>query len=299
MAKILITGASGLVGTALSKLLYSKHTVSSLSRFCKPGNSDCISWNYKEQQINKNALKDVDVLVHLAGAGVMDKAWTKAYRQEIIESRVASLQFLYRCFESNNHFPKVLVCAGGIGYYGLHSEQSSITEEHAAGTDFLSQVCVAWENAAMAFEKKNCRVVVVRTGLVLSNKGGALQPLLKLNNFHFSTVTGSGQQIFPWIHIDDLCAFYQMAIENENLRGAYNLVAPQQITAKEFDLALISQTRKKAYFPGASAFVLNLLMGDRASALLFGLPISAAKVMAIGFTFKYNTIKLALKNLCE
>lgn len=298
MAKILITGVSGLVGKALYKRLSKQHEVIGLAR--KKSNTDSqqvFTWDYVNRKVEKKALENIDAVVHLAGAGVMDKRWTDDYKKEIVESRVNSLQFLFDEFKARKQFPKVLVCAGGIGYYGSTGTQAPVTELCAAGTDFLAQVCIEWERAAHYFEREGCRVVIVRTAVVLSLQGGALAPLLKLNGLKLSTSNGTGTQFFPWVHIDDLCKFYQTAIENSSLTGAFNLVAPELVTAKQFDLALQHASGKKALFPGAPAFVLKLVLGERAVTLLTGLPVVPERTLAQNFVFDYPNLQQALNQL--
>lgn len=298
MAKILITGVSGLVGKALYKRLSKQHEVIGLARKKAATTSQRVfTWDYAHRQIEKEALVNIDAVVHLAGAGVMDKRWTSDYKKEIIESRVNSLQFLFDEFKALKKFPKVVVCAGGIGYYGSVDNRQPITERSAAGSDFLAEVCIEWERAALQFEREGCRVVIVRTAVVLSLQGGALSALLKLNHLRLSTANGSGKQYFPWVHINDLCKFYQSSIENLELKGAYNLVAPELVTAKEFDVALQAASGKKAVFPGAPALVLKLVLGERAVTLLTGLPVLPERTLSYNFEFDFPNLDSALKHL--
>lgn len=298
MAKILITGVSGLVGQELAKRLSAWHEVIGYGRKkSEKFGLKVFHWDYAKRALEKEAIVNVDVLVHLAGAGVMDKRWTMDYKKEIIESRVNSLQFLFDEFKSQKRFPKVLVCAGGVGYYGTADLQKPATEQSPAGTDFLAQVCIEWERVAKQFEKEGCRVVIVRTAVVLSSQGGALQALLKINSLRISNVTGSGRQFFSWIHINDLCSFFVRAIENDTVKGAYNLVAPQLVSSKEFDRTLQRISGKKALFPGAPGFILKLVLGERAVTLLKGVPVQPEKLLTEKFEFDFPNLESALRDL--
>lgn len=299
MAKIIISGGSGLIGKTLTKrLMGDGHDVSWLTRKLVTGSiAKQIEWDYRSEKIVAGLLENTDILIHLAGAGVMDQRWTKKYKKELVDSRVASLQFLYRVFERNGSFPRVLVCAGGVGLYGLESEQITVTENSPAGTDFLSELCVAWESAARLFEQQGCRLVIARTAVVLSKHGGAFPSLSKIHHFRLSLRLGSGKHYFPWIHEHDLIQFFYTAATNEQFSGAYNLVAPHIICNGALDSAFSNHSKKNPLFPGAPAWLLNLVLGERASTLVFGLPVSSSRLETSGFQFKFTRLETALADL--
>lgn len=290
MNTVLISGGSGLIGKHLSDLLISKgYIVHILSR--KPNEPNTFLWNINEDYIDHKAFENVDYIIHLAGAGIVDKKWTAKRKQEIINSRVNSTKLLYKYIKELNVPLKAFISSSAIGYYGAITTNKVLTEEEPVGKDFVAHVCYLWEKAAQ--QVNNHRLVILRTGIVLSNKGGALQKMLA----PVISPLGSGNQMIPWIHINDLVNMFLFAIENEQAEGTYNAVAPNPVNNREFSKQLAS-TFKKPYLPlPVPGFLLKLLLGDRSKLVLTGSKISSNKIENMGFQFEFPSIKNALLHL--
>ena len=204
MSKVLITGGTGLIGKHLQNLLIAnKHKVVILSRNPKKKNE--FKWNISENYIDDNALRGVTHVIHLAGAGIANKRWTNKRKNELINSRVLSTNLLFKKVKELNIELKGFISASGIGYYGAITSDKTFTENDTSKNDFISKVCVEWEKSVHQFKKLNIPVTILRTGVVLSKNGGALQ---KMNTPLFLSALGNGNQYMPWIHIDDLCNLY-------------------------------------------------------------------------------------------
>ena len=291
MAKIIITGGTGLVGKRLSKLLIDKnHEVVILSRNPKEENE--FKWDISSNYIDEIALLDTDYIIHLAGAGIADKRWTKERKQIIIDSRVKSANLLYDKINELKINLKGFISASGVGYYGAVTTDKIYEETDKAGTDFLGEVCQKWENAAQQFSTKNIPVTILRTGVVLTDKGGALDKM----KTPIITPLGSGKQFLPWIHLDDLCAIYVKAVEDD-LEGVFNAVAPEHHTSKTFTKELAKSIKRPYIGIGVPGFLLKLVFGDMAKILLEGSKISAKKIEKNGYSFRFETLKKALNNL--
>ena len=291
MAKIIITGGTGLVGKRLSKLLIDKnHEVVILSRNPKEENE--FKWDISSNYIDEIALLDTDYIIHLAGAGIADKRWTKERKQIIIDSRVKSANLLYDKINELKINLKGFISASGVGYYGAVTTDKIYEETDKAGTDFLGDVCQKWENAAQQFSTKNIPVTILRTGVVLTDNGGALDKM----KTPIITPLGSGKQFLPWIHLDDLCAIYIKVID-DNLEGVFNAVAPEHHTSKTFSKELAKSIGKPYLGIGVPSFMLKLVFGDMAKILLEGSKISAKKIEKNGYSFRFETLKKALNNL--
>ncbi|MFK8060993.1 MAG: TIGR01777 family oxidoreductase [Polaribacter sp.] len=291
MAKILITGGTGLVGKMLSTMLIKKnHSISILTR--SPKNKNEFKWDLSTSYIDEKAFRDIDYIVHLAGAGIADKRWTDERKKVILDSRVDSANLLFKKVKNLNIKLKGFISASANGYYGAITTEIIFTEDDKPANDFLGQVCVAWENAAHQFETIQIPVTIFRTGIVLAKNGGALEKMLT----PIVSPLGSGKQYLPWIHIEDLCNMYLMAIEN-NLTGIYNAVAPEPHTSKSFSKVL-AKTFKKPFLPIAvPSFILKLVFGEMADILLKGSRISSKKIEKNGYSFRFYELKKALKDL--
>ncbi|EAR12403.1 hypothetical protein PI23P_07255 [Polaribacter irgensii 23-P] len=291
MANILITGGTGLVGTRLTRLLLErKHKVRVLSR--SPALENEFKWDVSKGFIAEEALENVDYIIHLAGAGIADKRWTKDRKKILIDSRVKTANLLFQKIKERNIVLKGFISSSGSNYYGATTTDRIHQEASPVGTDFLGVVCQQWEAAANQFLKLDIPVTILRTGVVLSKKGGALE---KMKTPVISPL-GSGKQFMPWIHIDDLCALYIKTVE-ENIVGIYNAVAPEHANSTAFSKTL-ANVLKRVYVPIAvPGFLLKLVFGELAIILLEGSRLSSEKIGKKGFVFKYGTLKLALKSL--
>ncbi len=297
MEKVLITGGDGLVGRHLTRMLRANgYEVAVLSRTQKQSKEiSCFTWDIGQQKVDPKALENVSYIVHLAGAGVADKNWTKQRKREIISSRVDSAKLLFDQLPKD-HRVKAVISASGAGYYGAVTSDRIFTEDDESGNDFLSDVCIQWEAAIDAFEDKGVRTVKLRTALVLASSGGGLEKMAKPFKLGAGAAIGSGKQYLPWIHIDDLCEMYLFAIQNETMKGAYNAVAPNHITNREFSVALAKSIGKKLWMPNVPALLLKLYLGEMANLLLQGSRVSSQKIQDQGFKFHYTEIEKALEN---
>ena len=291
MAKILISGGTGLVGKRLTHLLLEKnHDVVILSRNPKEKNE--FKWDLSKGYIDDNAFKNVDFIIHLAGAGIADKRWTEKRKEVIIDSRVETANLLFKKVKELNINLKGFISASGSNYYGAKTTEHIYVEEDSAGTDFLGEVCVKWENAALQFEKINVPVTILRTGVVLSAKGGALDKMIT----PIISPLGSGNQFMPWIHIDDLCEMYVFAIKN-NSSGIFNATAPINYTNKTFS-KLLAKHVKRPFLPiKVPGFLLKLVFGELAVILLEGSRLSSKKIEKNGYSFRFDSLDKALDNL--
>ena len=290
MAKILITGGTGLIGSKLTQLLIeNNHEVVILSR--KPSEKNEFKWNISKNTIDEKAFENIDFIIHLAGAGIADERWSKARKKELIDSRVQSANLLFDYVKKLRIPLKGFISASGIGYYGAVTSNEIFEETAKAGDDFLAEICIKWEAAAMQFEKEKIPITILRTGVVLSSSGGALEKM----KTPIVTPLGSGKQYLPWIHIDDLCEMYLKAIEN-NLAGIYNAVAPEHQTSYSFSKQLAKSINKPFVGIPVPSFVLKLMFGEMAVILLEGSRISAKKIEKSGFSFRFETLKKALNS---
>lgn len=291
MAKILITGGTGLVGTRLTKMLIDKkHEVIILSR--NPENKNEFQWDISKNYVDKKAFENTDYIIHLAGAGIADKRWTDERKKIIIDSRVQTANLLFNTIKENNINLKGFISASGIGYYGAITTNTIFKESDPVGADFLGEVCQKWEDAAHQFEDLNIPVTILRTGIVLSEKGGALEKM----RLPVISPIGSGKQYLPWIHMDDLCDMYIQAIEG-NLKGIYNSVAPEHHTSITFSKALAKSLNRPYIGICVPSFMLKLLFGELSIILLEGSRISAKKIEKNGYSFRFKTLKKALNRL--
>ena len=306
MQNILITGGTGLVGKRLTKLLLTEgYAVTILTR-AQPGNvtSDprikFALWNVKNQTIDVAAVQAADFIIHLAGAGVVDKKWTDAYKKEIRDSRTQSSKLLVDTLTSHSHSVKAIVSSSAIGWYGEDVQAGfAFTETDPADEGFLGQTCKLWEESIEPAAALGVRVCKLRTGIVLSNDGGALAEFKKPVQLGVAGILGNGKQVVSWIHIDDLCRMFVYAINQEQLNGSYNAVAPGPVTNKELTLKLAKLMKGSFYVAlHVPVFVLKMMMGSRSMEVLKSTTVSAGKIRSEGFTFLYPSIDAALNQLC-
>ena len=297
MTSILITGGTGLIGKHLCNVLRSKgYKILILSRN-KTNNPNTYYWNISENYIDPKAIQKADYVIHLAGAGIADKRWTKKIKKELIDSRVKSANLLFSKIKTLNPNLKGFISASGIGYYGAITSEKIFKETDVSGNDFLATVCKIWEEASNQFNSLNIRTVIFRTGVVFSKKGGAFEKMSQPIKLGFGSPIGTGNQYIPWIHIDDLCNMYVEAIENNELNGIYNAVASDYVTNEFLTKSIATILDKKAWLPNVPSFILKLIFGEMAVILLEGSRVSAEKIKSTGFKFKYPFLLEALKDL--
>jgi len=295
--KILITGASGLVGTELKKHVLSKgYEVSTLSR--KKGNDpNSFVWDVYKGSIDANCLTGVDAIIHLAGEPVADKKWTDERKKQIIDSRVKSTDLLFKTIKAQpNHQIKSFISASAVGFYGDCGDEI-LTEESPNGYGFLAECCKLWEEAVDQGKKLSLRVVKLRTGIILSNDGGALPQLDKPVKLFAGAALGTGKQWTPWLHIDDMVEMYIEALENLKMEGCYNACAPFPVTNATLTKAIAGQLHRPFWPIKVPKKALELLLGERVDAVLMSNNTSAQKILDTGFKFKFTHLEDALKEL--
>ena len=297
--KILITGGTGMLGSRLTELLLKRgYEVCYLSR--EGGNRNGITsykWDIETGYVDENSLVGVSHIVHLTGAGIADKPWSVARKKEIIDSRVKSAELLHEMLAKNNHAVKSFVSASAIGYYGGDTGSKLLEEATASGNDFLAEVTQKWEQSADKIEEIGIRIVKVRIGIVLSSRGGALPKLAMPIKLGAGSYIGNGNQYMSWIHIDDLCGIFMKAIEDKSIHGAYNAVAPNPVTNKEFTKVL-AKTLKRWVLPlYIPIFLLKLILGEMSVVVTGGSNISCKKILETGFQFQFRTVESALEEI--
>lgn len=292
---ILITGGSGFIGKHVTAIMLREgHQVAWLSRQIQtPVQS--FYWNVDTMKIDDAAIKWADVIIHLAGANIGDGKWTANRKAEIINSRVKSTLLLSNAIERNKKKLHCFIAASATGYYGTDTTTDIFSEEDSAGSGFLSQVCVVWEQAVQTIAQQAIRVVILRTGVVLSKDGGMLKQLLPPAKVGLATTFGKGLNYLPWIHIHDLCAMYLSAINNYSMHGVYNAVAPQHISQKDFIVSLTKIIHRPFILPAIPSFLVKLIFGEKSVILLHGSRVSADKITQTGFCFMYEHIHTMLQ----
>ncbi len=293
--KIVISGASGLIGTQLvAKLSESGHEVIRLVR--RSPKAGEIQWNPKSGTLDPAALEGADAVIHLSGAGIGDKRWTSAYRKEILNSRTITTALLAKTIASLSRKPSVFLSGSAIGIYGARNDEQ-LTEVSTYGTGFLAEVCEQWEAAAKPAVDAGVRTVYLRTGIVLSPKGGALKKLLPLFKLGVGGKFGSGKQWQSWISMDDEIGAIEFLL-TANVSGAVNLTAPNPVTNAEFTKVLASVLKRPAIVPVPTFAPKIVLGGELADALLFtGQRVIPAALNASGYSFKHTTLESALRSL--
>ncbi len=300
--KVLITGATGLIGSELVKLLLQKgvkvnYLTSSKTKLIKEENYQGFYWNPNRGEIDLNAFEEVECLINLAGATV-SKKWTPAYKQEIIESRVLSTRLLYQSLLKDSFEVKQIISASAIGVYPS-SETAIYTEEsNQIDNSFLGGVVAKWEDEVKNFSKLGMTVSFVRIGLVLAPNGGALTEMIKPIKLGLGASFGSGRQYQSWIHIKDLVRIFSFIMENK-LEGIYNGVSPYPVT-NEVLVKSIAQTLDKSIFlPGIPKIAMKLLLGEMHELLYSSQHVSARKILDRGFQFKYSNLEKALQDILQ
>jgi uncharacterized protein (TIGR01777 family) len=302
MKKVLITGATGLIGTRLTSMLLEKgYGVNILSRSTYQSERDAVEyfeWDVNKGSIDSRATEGVTGIIHLAGAGIADKRWSEKRKQIIIDSRVKTANLLKTAVDQNSSKPEVFVSASGINYYGAITTDHIFTEADPPGDDFTAECCVVWEEAADQFSETS-RIVKLRTGVVLTEKGGALTRIAKPVKFGVGAPLGSGEQFVPFIHLDDICRLYIEALETDKYSGAYNAVAPEYITNAQLTKAIARVLSRPLFLPNIPSFAIKALFGEMGSLVLEGSRASAQKLLDEGFQFEFGNLEKALKNIYE
>lgn len=294
---VLITGGSGFIGRALTAALQRDgHEVRWLSR--KAGIHEGVkafAWDMDQGRVDPDALGGVDHIVHLAGAGIADKRWTDARKVELERSRAESARMLLRAVQAAGISPKSFISAAGINYYGADTSAHIHAESDTVGQGYIAHLSRVWEEAADTWSS-TCRVVKLRTPLVLAREGGGLAKLALPARFGLGAPLGSGRQWMPWVHLDDLVRAYQHAMANAGMHGAYNVCASDQRTNRDFSHAVARALHRPFFLPAVPGFLLRLALGELSSILLGGSRAANAKLVATGFTFRRDALDAALQD---
>ncbi len=297
MATVLIGGGTGFIGKHLSRQLRAAgHEVRHLSRSKRPDSEyPTFQWDVAAQTIDDAALEGVEVVINLAGAGIVDKRWTDKRKEVIIKSRTGSTRLLAEAMSRMKVPPSHYLSASAIGFYGDRGN-TLLTEESGPGNGFLSESVQRWEESVAAVEALGIPVFINRTGIVLHPREGALQKMLIPLNFRISGYFGDGSQYYSWIHVDDLVGAYVYAME-QHLTGTFNCVAPNPVTNKALAAALGPALGKSALVVPAPAFVMKLAMGEMSHTVLDSARCSAQKLEAAGYAFTFPVLAEALDDL--
>lgn len=309
MAVVLISGGAGLIGTKLTRHLTGEdYEVIILSRQKNQKHPDpkvsFAFWDVPDKIIDAEAVLRADHIIHLAGAGIIDSKWTKEYKKQITESRTKTASLIISVLKENPHHVKTFVSASAIGWYGpdadpLIRKEGFIETDPAVG-DFLGETCMQWENAADDAKQAGIRLVKLRTGIVLSNDGGAFKKMIAPLRFGVAGILADGNQMMSWIHIDDVCRMYMEAIQNKDMQGVYNAVAPVPESYKKIIMMTAQKMRNKFFIPvHVPRFILKLLYGKRSMEILKSATVSCKKIKALGYTFLYPSIESAVDDLIK
>lgn len=290
-----------MIGKTLCKMLKDKgYQVALLSRQVSSRSEyQTFFWDPDHEVIDKEALQGTDVIIHLAGANIAGGRWTDSRKRIIIRSRVQSADFLFSQVSRQKGQLHTFISASGIDYYGRITSEHIFKETDKPGRDFMAEVCRKWEHAANQFETLGIRTVKIRTGVVLSDEGGALPRLVTPVKAGMGAPLAGGNQYMPWIHITDLCYIYMRAVEKPGLQGAYNAVAPEHVTNKAFMRALAHYLNRPFILPSLPGAVLKLALGEMAVMLTQGSRVSAEKIRMDGFCFRYPDLDSALPDLLK
>lgn len=295
--KILVTGSTGLVGSALVPSLKAKgHQVIRLVRSAPKDKGEEVYWNPEQGTLNAEELIGIEAVVHLAGESIAEGRWTEEKKRRIRESRVKGTTLLSETLAKLKEKPKVLVSASAVGFYGSRAEET-LSEQSASGDDFLAAVCREWELSTQAAAQSGVRVVNMRFGVILSREGGALAKMLTPFRMGVGGKLGDGRQYMSWIALDDVVGAIEHALENDTLRGPVNVVAPQAVTNYEFTKTL-GGVLSRPTFLSMPAFAARLMFGEMADAtLLASQRVEPARLKETGFVFKYPELEGALKHV--
>ena len=311
MPTVLITGGTGMIGKALTKVLLEKnYKIIILSRGDKyitdnqqstDSRLQYARWDIKQQSIDEDAIAKADYIIHLAGAGVADKRWSEKRKAEIVSSRVDSGRLLVDSLKNIRNQVKAVISSSAIGWYGADSvipNPTPFKEDDPFDKEFLGLTCKRWEQSIEPVTQLGKRLVKLRTGIVLSKSGGALVEFKKPLMFRVAAILGTGKQIISWIHIDDVVKLFIAAIENENMNGVYNAVAPNPVSNKELTVQLAKIKKGNFFVPvHVPSFVLKLMLGEMSIEVLKSATVSSKKIEQTGFAFQFSSIEQALKDL--
>ena len=294
--KILITGGSGTLGSALTqKLLTNNIEVVHLTRE-KNSKNDVKNylWDWTKNKIDENCLMGITHIVHLAGAGIAEKAWTKSRKNTIVKSRVLTARLLHSKINSLNLNISAFISASAVGYYGAQTSEKIFLETDNSFEDFMGNCCKQWESAADQFNPI-ARVIKFRLGVILDKNSGALLKIARMVKNRIGSPLGSGKQYMPWIHLEDAVNLFYFAIMNNKIKGTFNAVSQEIITNQELTLKIGKVLNRKIWMPNVPSFVLKFIYGELSDTILKGVKVSNEKIKSLNFKFKYEKVDEALK----
>jgi len=296
---VLITGGSGLIGKYLtSTLLGEGYHVAHLSRSANQfGRVRVFRWDPERKILDPAIFEGIDSIIHLAGANLGEKRWTKKRKELILRSRVDSARIIHDLVSRHGIPIKTYISASAIGYYGSVTSDKIMTEEEPPGNDFQGNVCRQWEESADLFSESGIRTVKIRNAIVLEKSDSALSKLMLPARYGFVVRTGSGRQYMPWIHISDLCRVYARALEDQSMSGAYNAVSPQHVTHSEFMRVLAEIMKRPVFLPPVPAFIIRAVLGEMSDIILKGSRVSSQKLINTGYHFTYDNLNAALTDI--
>jgi len=300
--RIIITGGTGLIGRKLSQIMSADgHDVIVLSR--NPGKAVGMPTVVRVEQWNTQTIEGwgelvdgADAIVNLAGAGIADGRWSRERKQLINDSRLDAGNILVEAIQAAEKKPATFIQASAVGYYGTENNEQELTEESAPGNDFLAKVCIDWEISTAPIERLGIRRVILRTGIVLSNDGGAFPRMVLPFKMYAGGPLGDGEQWLPWIHIEDQAEAIYFLLKQEDASGPFNLSAPEPLINREFGQEIGRAMGKPSFMP-APAIALKLALGEMATLVLDGQRAVPKNLLDLGFSFKYPTAEAALAEL--
>lgn len=308
MANILITGGTGLIGKALTEFLIAKKDqvivlTRNPSKHAVRDNLRYAGWDIRKQSIDEWAIREADHIIHLAGAGVAEKRWTAKRKKEIYNSRVLSGKLICKVLQDIPNKVESVISASAIGWYGADltvPNERPFMESDPAAEDFLGETCREWEQSILPVESMGKRLVILRTGIVLSPDGGALEEFRKPLRFGLATILSDGRQVISWIHLNDMVRLYATVLKSPEYAGVYNAVAPNPVNNKTLVLELARTQRGKAYIPlHVPGFLLEMVLGEMSIEVLKSCTVSSGKLSKKGFQFAYSEIGPALASLLK
>lgn len=298
---VVITGGTGLIGRALTDLLVeANYRVRILTRFPEryrdAGGVEYYGWDWTRRRIDERVFDGATALVHLAGANIGARRWTEGYKAQIAGSRMLSLAFLRDFMEQNGVAVGHFIGASAIGYYGCVTDDRPRSETDPPGTDFLARLTVRWEETSQSMQGVARRVSILRTGVVLDARQGALPRMIRPLRWGLTSPVGSGRQWLDWIHIADMARMYFHVLE-QGLTGTFNAVAPHPVTYRLFVQTAAGLLHRPCCLPPVPGALLRLLTGPSACLALEGVPVESAKIQSEGFSFRYPQLADALRDL--
>lgn len=295
--KILITGATGLIGSALCKLLADKHELIALTRNINKAKNTLPNSIDVLDNLEDLNFDDLDAVINLAGEPIADKRWSAQQKQRIFQSRLGITEQIVTKINASDAPPKVFISGSAIGFYGRQPAENVITESYSSTyPEFSHQLCKQWEELALQAQSPDVRVCLLRTGIVLSKQGGALDKMLPPFKLGLGGKMASGKQMMSWIHIDDMINAIVFLLDEPNAHGAFNLTAPEPVSNTNFTQILAKTLNRPALFP-MPEFVLKLLFGEMSDLLIYGQNVIPKKLEQQGFKFKFKTLDAALNEV--